>query len=218
MQFDPRDCTTFVCSGASANRATSTKRSDAALPSDAAADPDFGGPSGMAPWQSTESPAFASAYAHRGEYASPQPCRTAESPLGRMSARPGGFVRRDAAAMGAQRRCRTRALSRVRWVFDPRAHRRALCASVKNPSGAPAKCGSGEHRLVAPMPYRRACTIRGCAPFALTKHTRTLFYDKILYVVALVWPCALLVPVDTISICPSTISPKYRSIQRYREK
>ena len=39
------------------------------MPSDAATDPDFGGPGGMALWQSTESLAFASAYAHRGVYA-----------------------------------------------------------------------------------------------------------------------------------------------------
>ena len=38
----------------------------------------------------------------------------------------------------------TRALSRVRRVFDPRLYRRAPCARVKNLSGAPAKCGSGE--------------------------------------------------------------------------
>ncbi len=80
--------------GASANRAPSTKRVEAALPSDAATDPDFGGPGGMALWRPTESPAFASAYAHRGEHVSSHPCRTAESPLGRTSARPGGFVPR----------------------------------------------------------------------------------------------------------------------------
>ena len=136
------------------------------MPSDAATDPDFGGPGGMALWRPTEFPAFASAYAHRGEHASSHPCRTAESPLGRTSARPGGFVRRDAAARGAERRCRTRALSRVRRIFDTRTHRRALCASVKNLSWAPAKCGSGEHRRTAPMTYRRTCTICGCAPFS----------------------------------------------------
>ena len=57
--------------GASANRASATERDSAALPSDAAPDPDFGGPGGMALWQSTESLAFAFAYAHRGELASP---------------------------------------------------------------------------------------------------------------------------------------------------
>ena len=66
-------------------------RDNAALPSDVAPDPDFGGPGGMAPWQSTESLAFAYAYAHRGEPGSPQPCRTAESPLARTSARLGGY-------------------------------------------------------------------------------------------------------------------------------
>ena len=133
------------------------------MPSDAATDSDFGGPGGMALWRPTESLALASAYANRGEYASPHPCRNAESPLGRTSARSGGFVRRDAAARGAERRCRTRALSRVRRDFDDRLYGRALCASVKILSGAPAKCGSGEHRHAAPMPYRRVCTIRGCA-------------------------------------------------------
>ena len=68
------------------------------MPSDAAPDPDFGGPGGMALWQSTESLAFAFAYDHRGEPASPQPCRTAESPLARTSARPGGSVRHRHAA------------------------------------------------------------------------------------------------------------------------
>ena len=44
---------------------------------------------------------------------------------------------------GAERRCRTRAVSRVRRDFDPRAYRRAPSASVKIMSGAPTKCGSG---------------------------------------------------------------------------
>ena len=123
---------------APANRATTTQRRKAALPSDAAPDPDFGGPGGMALWQSIEPLASAFAYAHRGEPASPQPCRTAESPLARTSARPGGQ-----SATGAERRCHTRALSRVRRDFDPRARGRALCASVKILSGAPTKCGSG---------------------------------------------------------------------------
>ena len=58
------------------------------------------GPGGMALWQSTESPAFTFAYNHRGEPAFPRPCRTAESPLARTSARPGGFVRRVRFATG----------------------------------------------------------------------------------------------------------------------
>ena len=57
------------------NRAAITERYNAALPSDAAPDPDFGGPGGMARWQSTKSLAFAFAYGHRGEPDFPQPCR-----------------------------------------------------------------------------------------------------------------------------------------------
>ena len=67
---------------ASANRAATAGRDRAALPSDAAPDPDFGGPGGMARWQSTESLAFAFACYHRGELAFPQPCRTAKSGSG----------------------------------------------------------------------------------------------------------------------------------------
>ncbi|MBQ2628529.1 MAG: hypothetical protein IJG13_02520 [Kiritimatiellae bacterium] len=70
------------------------ERDNAALPSDAAPDSDFGGPGGMAHWQLTKSLAFACAYAHQGEPAFSQPCRTAESPLARTSARLGGYWRR----------------------------------------------------------------------------------------------------------------------------
>jgi len=41
---------------------------------------------------------------------------------------------------------RTRALSRARWIFDPRATRRALCASVKNPSGGAREMRVARHR------------------------------------------------------------------------
>ena len=120
-------------------------RDNAALPSDAAPDPDFGGPGGMAIWQSTRFLAFACAYAHRGEPASPQPCRTAESPLARTSARLGGFGLRARFAMGAERRCRTRALSRVRWDFAPPCARASALRERQNPVGGARemKCAEG---------------------------------------------------------------------------
>ena len=53
----------------------------------------------------------------------------------------------------ARRRGVAREQFRGSDVFlTPGVHRRALCASVKNMSGAPTKCGSGEHRSVAPAP------------------------------------------------------------------
>ena len=61
---------------------------------------------------------------------------------------------------GAERRCRTRALSRVRRDFDPHAHGRARCASVKILSGAPAKCGSGDTATQRPMSELRMCAMR----------------------------------------------------------
>ena len=86
-------------------------------------DPDFVGPGGMALSQSTESPAFAFACGHRGEPASPQPCRTTESPLARTSVRLGDQGRCAQSATGAVRWCCTRALSRVRRDFDTRCAR-----------------------------------------------------------------------------------------------
>jgi len=50
--------------------------------------------------------------------------------------RANGHIERIVRSMaGGEGWGRTRALSRARWIFDPRATRRALCASVKNPSG-----------------------------------------------------------------------------------